>query len=169
MSEKKKLVAILGLDQYNRRVWNDVRQMLGDAAVLTDWSDLDLGQKNADLGKAIEEADCLFVTLVQFKDQADWLQECLSKSKAQVVFTYESMPEVMALTKVGNYHPAGEGGGMPDIVKKVAKLLVKGRDEDALYGYVKLLNIMRTMLPLIPKKAKDFKHWMQVYSYWLHP
>ncbi|NTW48886.1 MAG: DUF3479 domain-containing protein, partial [Chlorobiales bacterium] len=169
MSEKKKLVAILGLDQYNRRVWNDVRKMLGDAAVLTDWSDLDLGQKNPDLAKAIEEADCLFVTLVQFKDQADCLKDCLAKSKVQVIFTYESMPEVMALTKIGNYHPAGEGGGMPDIVKKVAKLLVKGRDEDALYGYVKLLNIMRTMLPLIPKKAKDFKHWMQVYSYWLHP
>ena len=28
---------------------------------------------------------------------------------------------------------------------------------------------MRTMLPLIPKKARDFKNWMQVYTYWMNP
>lgn len=57
------------------------------------------------------------------------------------------MPEVMQMTKVGNYVVSADGSGMPDIVKKVAKMLVKGRDEDALYGYMKLLKIMRTMLP----------------------
>ncbi|ACF13750.1 magnesium chelatase, H subunit [Chloroherpeton thalassium ATCC 35110] len=169
MSEKKKIVAILGMDQYNRRVWKDVRQMLGDAAELTEWSDLDLEQQNEELATALQSADCLFLTLIQFKPQADWLKECLEKSSVETIFAYESMPEVMAMTKVGDYNPAGDGSGMPDIVKKVAKMLVKGRDEDALYGYMKLLKIMRTMLPLIPNKAKDFKHWMQVYSYWLHP
>ncbi len=169
MNDKKRIVAILGMDQYNRRVWQDVRQSLSDVAELEEWSDLDLEQQNQDLAKALEKADCLFLTLIQFKHQSDWLQECVNKSKIKTIFSYESMPEVMGMTKVGTYNPNAEGGGMPDIVKKVAKLLVKGRDEDALYGYVKLLKIMRTMLPLIPKKAKDFKNWMLVYSYWLHP
>lgn len=48
-------------------------------------------------------------------------------------------------------------------------MLVKGRDEDALYGYMKLMKIMRTILPLVPNKAKDFKNWLTVYSYWMQP
>jgi len=55
------------------------------------------------------------------------------------------------------------------MVKKIAGMLVKGRDEDALYGYMKLMKIMRTILPLVPKKAKDFKNWLLVYSYWMQP
>lgn len=169
MTEKKKIIAILGMDQYNRRVWQEVRNNLSDNALLEEWSDLDLEQQNPDLAKSLKDADCLFLTVIQFKHQVDWLQECIKDTNITTIFSYESMPEVMAMTKVGTYCPTGDGSGMPDIVKKVAKLLVKGRDEDALYGYVKLLKIMRTMLPLIPKKAKDFKNWMLVYSYWLHP
>ncbi|NTW48671.1 MAG: magnesium chelatase subunit H [Chlorobiales bacterium] len=169
MSEKKKIVAVLGMEQYSRRVWTEVKRQLAQDADVSQWTEVDLENKNPELAKAILESDCIFASMINFKDQVTWFKENIDKSKVQTVFVYESMPEAMALTKVGNYVVSGQGGGMPDMVKKVAKLLVKGRDEDSLYGYVKLLKIMRTMLPLIPKKAKDFKNWMQVYAYWTNP
>ncbi|TCD47834.1 magnesium chelatase subunit H [Chlorobium sp. N1] len=169
MPSKIRIAAVVGMEQCNQRVWREVSEMISEHAELTQWTDQDLEHQNPEAGEAIRNADCVFTTLIQFKGQADWLEEQLKASKVKTVFAYESMPEVMQMTKVGNYIVSGDGGGMPDIVKKVAKMLVKGRDEDALYGYMKLLKIMRTMLPLIPKKAKDFKNWMQVYTYWMHP
>jgi magnesium chelatase subunit H len=169
MAEKIRIAAVVGMEQCNQRVWREVKEMVGRNAELTQWTDQDLENRNPEAAKAIHEADCIFTTLIQFKGQADWLQEQIDQSKVKTIFAYESMPEVMHLTRVGNYVVSEDGSGMPDIVKKVAKMLVKGRDEDALYGYMKLLKIMRTMLPLIPKKAKDFKNWMQVYTYWMHP
>ncbi|KAA6231962.1 magnesium chelatase subunit H [Chlorobium phaeovibrioides] len=169
MHDKIRIAAIVGMEQCNLRVWREVSEKISAHAELTQWTDQDLEHQNPEAAEAIQNADCVFTTLIQFKGQADWLEEQLAKSKVKTIFAYESMPEVMQMTKVGNYVVSGDGGGMPDIVKKVAKMLVKGRDEDALYGYMKLLKIMRTMLPLIPKKAKDFKNWMQVYTYWMHP
>ncbi|NTW75014.1 MAG: DUF3479 domain-containing protein, partial [Chlorobiaceae bacterium] len=169
MAEKIRIAAVVGMEQCNQRVWREVTEMVSRNAELTQWTDQDLEHQNPEAAQAIRDADCIFTTLIQFKGQADWLQEQINGSKVKTIFAYESMPEVMHLTKVGNYVVSEDGSGMPDIVKKVAKMLVKGRDEDALYGYMKLLKIMRTMLPLIPKKAKDFKNWMQVYTYWMHP
>ncbi|MBM3422846.1 MAG: magnesium chelatase subunit H [Chlorobi bacterium] len=169
MHDKIRIAAIVGMEQCNQRVWREVREKIGAHADLTQWTDQDLEHQNPEAAEAIRNADCIFTTLIQFKGQADWLHEQIEQSKVRTIFAYESMPEVMQLTRVGNYVVSGDGSGMPDIVKKVAKMLVKGRDEDALYGYMKLLKIMRTMLPLIPKKAKDFKNWMQVYTYWMHP
>ena len=169
MQSKIKIAAIVGMEQCNQRVWREVTDKISRYAELTQWTDQDLEHQNPEAAEAIHNADCIFTTLIQFKGQADWLKEQIDQSNVSTIFAYESMPEVMQMTKVGNYVVSGDGSGMPDIVKKVAKMLVKGRDEDALYGYMKLLKIMRTMLPLIPKKAKDFKNWMQVYTYWMHP
>ncbi len=169
MQSKIKIAAIVGMEQCNQRVWREVTDKISRYAELTQWTDQDLEHQNPEAADAIQSADCIFTTLIQFKGQADWLKEQIDQSNVRTIFAYESMPEVMQMTKVGNYVVSGDGSGMPDIVKKVAKMLVKGRDEDALYGYMKLLKIMRTMLPLIPKKAKDFKNWMQVYTYWMHP
>ena len=169
MQRKIKIAAIVGMEQCNQRVWREVTDKISRHAELTQWTDQDLEHQNPEAAEAIRNADLVFTTLIQFKGQADWLQEQIDQSSVSTIFAYESMPEVMQMTKVGNYVVSGDGSGMPDIVKKVAKMLVKGRDEDALYGYMKLLKIMRTMLPLIPKKAKDFKNWMQVYTYWMHP
>jgi len=169
MQSKIKIAAVVGMEQCNQRVWREVSDKISRYAELTQWTDQDLEHQNPEAAEAIRNADCVFTTLIQFKGQSDWLKEQIEQSNVRTVFAYESMPEVMQMTRVGNYVVSGDGSGMPDIVKKVAKMLVKGRDEDALYGYMKLLKIMRTMLPLIPKKAKDFKNWMQVYTYWMHP
>lgn len=170
MAQLRKITAIVGLEQYNTNLWKKIIDLLQNEAELTQWTDIDLEKQNPETAKAISGADCVFMSMIQFKEQVDWFKEQLemAANKDKTVFVFESMPDAMALTKVGNY-AVSEGGGMPESVKKVAKMLVKGRDEDALYGYMKLMKIMRTILPLVPKKAKDFKNWLLVYSYWMQP
>ena len=169
MAKHRKIAAIVGLEQYNTNLWKKIIGLLKSEAELTQWTDVDLEKQNPEAAKAISEADCVFMSMIQFKEQVDWFKEQLEQAsnKEKTVFVFESMPDAMALTKVGNYAVSEGKGGMPESVKKVAKMLVKGRDEDALYGYMKLMKIMRTILPLVPKKAKDFKNWLLVYSYWM--
>lgn len=171
MAQHRKIAAIVGLEQYNTNLWKKIIGLLKNEAELTQWTDVDLEKQNPDTAKAISEADCIFMSMIQFKEQVDWFKEQLEEAsnKDKTVFIFESMPDAMALTKVGDYAVSEGKGGMPESVKKIAKMLVKGRDEDALYGYMKLMKIMRTILPLVPKKAKDFKNWLLVYSYWMQP
>jgi magnesium chelatase subunit H len=170
MSTRRKITAIVGLEQYNAGLWRKIKGLLEHEADLTQLSDVDLEKQCPDAAKAIQEADCVFMSMINFKEQIDWFKEQLELSaNEKTVFVFESMPEAMSLTKVGSYAVGDGKAGMPDMVKKIAKMLVKGRDEDALYGYMKLMKIMRTILPLVPNKAKDFKNWLMVYSYWMQP
>ncbi len=170
MSNRRKVVAIVGLEQYNAGLWKKIKGLLAGEAELTQLSDVDLEKQHPEAAKAIQEADCVFMSMINFKEQIDWFKKQLDQAtNEKTIFIFESMPEAMALTKVGSYSVGDGKAGMPDMVKKVAKMLVKGRDEDALYGYMKLMKIMRTILPLVPNKAKDFKNWLMVYSYWMQP
>ena len=172
MSDKPNIVAIVGLEHFNKRVWDEVKADLAAEANLTQFTEWELEARSPEAAQAIREADCLFVSMINFKDQADWLREQVERSRARAVFAYESMPEVMALTRVGDYvvadRPGGKGG-MPEPVKKIARMLVHGRDEDTLYGYTKLMKLMQTMMRFMPAKARDFKNWMQVNIYWNQP
>ncbi len=163
-----RITAIVGMEHFNRRVWQQVKSELAPAIQVQQWTDLDLERKSPELADAIQNADCLFVTMVNFKEQAEWLCAQVAHSRAQIIFAYESMPEVMALNKVGDYVVSGKGG-MPEPIKRVARLLVKGREEDTLYGYTKLMKLMQTMMRFMPDKARDFKNWMTVNIYWNQP
>ncbi|MCS7059884.1 MAG: magnesium chelatase subunit H [Anaerolineae bacterium] len=162
------ITAVVGMEHFNRRVWEQVKSELAPEIVIRQWTDLDLERKAPEVAESIHNADCLFITMVNFKEQADWLCEQVARSRAQVIFAYESMPEVMALNKVGDYVVSGKGG-MPEPIKRVARLLVKGREEDTLYGYTKLMKLMQTMMRFMPDKARDFKNWMTVNIYWNQP
>lgn len=168
---RPRFCAIIGLEQYSTRLWRDIRDQLADQIDLSQWSDEDLEACNPATAEAIRSADCLFISRIQFTEQVEFLTEQigLAEGRIQTIFVYESMPEATQLTRVGRYVVKGDGGGMPNMVRKVAKLLVRGRDEDALYGYTKLMRIMRSVLPLVPNKARDFKNWLQVFSYWSQP
>lgn len=172
-ADRPRFTAIIGLEQYSTNLWHGIRDALADEIELTQWSDEDLEAQNPDAARAIRDADCLFISRIQFIEQVEWLTEQLGpeRGEGKTIFVYESMPEATQLTRVGRYvvKGGGGGGGMPSMVKKVAKLLVRGRDEDALYGYTKLMRIMRSVLPLVPNKARDFKNWLQVFSYWSQP
>ncbi len=161
-------VAVVGMENFNRSVWTQVKSDLAPDIHLQQWTDLDLDRKPPELAQAIQEADCLFLTMINFREQADWLREQVARSRAQTIFAYESMPEIMALNKVGDYAVSGKGG-MPEPIKRVARLLVKGREEDTLYGYTKLMKLMQTMMRFMPDKARDFKNWMTVNIYWNQP
>ncbi|BCX02498.1 MAG: magnesium chelatase subunit H [Candidatus Roseilinea sp.] len=172
MSDKPNIVAIVGLEHFNKRVWDEVKADLAGEANLAQFTEWELESHATEAARAIRDADCLFVSMINFKDQADWLREQVEQSRASVVFAYESMPEVMALNRVGDYVVAnrpGSKGGMPEPVKKIARMLVHGRDEDTLYGYTKLMKLMQTMMRFMPAKARDFKNWMQVNIYWNQP
>jgi magnesium chelatase subunit H len=170
MAIRRKITAIVGLEQYNAGLWKRIKGMLEKDADLVQLSDVDLEKQTPEAATAIREADCVFMSMINFKEQIDWFKEQLEQgTNEKTIFIFESMPEAMSLTKVGSYAVTEGKSGMPDMVKKIAKMLVHGRDEDALYGYMKLMKIMRTILPLVPNKAKDFKNWLMVYSYWLQP
>jgi magnesium chelatase subunit H len=172
MTQKPNVVAVVGLEHFNRKVWEEVTAELTPDANITHFTEFDLESKTPECADAIRNADCLFVSMINFKDHADWLGDQVGKSRAKTVFAYESMPEVMKLNRVGDYVVAnkpGGKGGMPEPIKKVAKLLVNGREEDTLYGYTKLMKVMQGMMRFMPAKARDFKNWMQVNIYWNQP
>lgn len=167
---RRKIAAIIGLEQYNAGLWRKITEMLRKDAELTQLSDVDLERQSPETARVIQEADCVFMSMIQFRDQVDWFKTQLECGRPdKTIFVFESMPEAMSLTRVGSYVVGDGKAGMPEMVKKVAKILVKGRDEDALYGYMKLMKLMRTILPLVPSKARDFKNWLMVYSYWMQP
>lgn len=59
------------------------------------------------------------MSMIQFKEQVDWFKLQLEQGKPdKMVFVFESMPEAMSLTKVGNYAVGDGKAGMPDMVKK---------------------------------------------------
>jgi magnesium chelatase subunit H len=171
MSDKPEIVAIVGLEHFNRHVWDGVRTALASEAHVRNFTEKDLEHKTPEVCDAIRNADCLFVSMINFKDHAEFLRANVQMSHAKTIFAYESMPEVMALNKVGDYDLSKKSGkgGMPDGVKKVARLLVNGREEDTLYGYTKLMKLMQSMMRFMPAKARDFKNWMQVNIYWNQP
>jgi magnesium chelatase subunit H len=168
MNTKTNIVAVVGLEHFNKRVWDTVRGELSSHAEVHHFTEFEVEQHSPELAQALESADCVFVSMINFKEQADWLREKLAHSRASTVFAYESMPEVMSLNHVGDYVISGKGG-MPEPLKKIVRLLVNGRDEDTLYGYTKLMKMMQTMMRFMPEKAKDFKNWMQVNIYWNQP
>ncbi|MCS7226143.1 MAG: magnesium chelatase subunit H [Gloeomargarita sp. SKYB31] len=170
---KPKLVAIVGLEHFNQSVWEQVKADLAPVAHLQQFTEWDLERQDPAVAQAIQQADCLFISMINFKDQADWLRAQVAQSRAKTIFAFESMPEVMALNRVGDYviaqRPGQKGSGMPEPIKQIVRLLVRGRDEDTLYGYTKLMKLMQTMMRFLPAKLRDFKNWMQVNIYWNQP
>lgn len=171
MDKKPKIVAIVGMEQFNHGVWKQVQQELADHAEVTRWTDVEVERKDEVLGRQLREADCVFLSMLHNHDGAEFLKAQMAQSSAKTIFAYESMPEIMALNRVGDYVVANSGkkAGMPEPVKKIAMMLVKGREEDALYGYTKLMKVMQTAMRFMPAKMRDFKNWMTVNIYWNQP
>ncbi len=102
------------------------------------------------------------------REQATWLAEQLADAAPQAIFAYESMPEVMALTRVGDYRVA-EKREKSGPMQAMLRLMTRGRDEDALYAYSKMTKSAMKLLPLMPAKLKDFRTWLTVNIYWNQP
>ena len=163
---------IVGIERFNAGAWQEVERRLSDEGVqvrLRRFHDAHVDRNEPELIAAIAESDVVFMSLINLRSQADWLARELAGSKATAVFAYESMPEVMALTRVLEHRFKEKKGEAPKVVKVLMKLVTRGRDEDALYAYTKLVKVASKMLPLIPQKLAGFRAWLGVNLYWNQP
>jgi magnesium chelatase subunit H len=163
---------IVGIERFNAGVWGEIRRRLAEEGAEADirvFNDAHVDHRDPALVAAIADSDVVFISLINMRPQADWLREQLAGSRASAVFAYESMPEVMALTKVGDHRVKEKGGEAPKAVKVLMRLLTRGRDEDALYAYTKLVKVTSKLLPLMPEKLGGFRTWLAVNLYWNQP
>lgn len=166
------IVFIAGMERFNAHVWDDVAQSLdasGVGVAIQRFHDGHIDAQDPALVAAIAGADVLFVTLINTRQQADWIAAQLDRAPVATVFAFESMPEVMRLTRVGEYRVTGEKGGVPKPMRAVLNMITRGRDEDTLYAYTKLTKLTAKLLPLMPAKLKDFRTWLSVNIYWNQP
>lgn len=166
------LTFIAGMERFNAHVWDAVTQALQAGGVnirLLRFNDDHVERRDPAPAAAIAEADVVFITLINMRANADWLTEQLGHANPRAVFAFESMPEVMALNRVGSYRVQGGKGSLPKPMQLVLKLLTQGREEDTLYAYTKLTKITSKLLPLMPAKLHDFRTWLSVNIYWNQP
>ena len=166
------LTFVVGIERFNAGIWGEVERRLhscGIDAKLRIFNDAHVDRDDPSLAQALASSDIVFISLINMRDQADWLAAKLEGSRATAVFAYESMPEVMALTRVGEHRFKEKKGEAPKVFKLLMRLVTRGRDEDALYTYTKLVKVASKMLPLIPKKLSGFRTWLAVNLYWNQP
>lgn len=169
----KTLTFILGMERFNAHIWEEVERNLRQSSVavrLLRFHDGHVEQRDPALADAIRQADVLFITLINMREQAEWLKAQIDQAGVATVFAFESMPEVMALTRVGEYRVQNSGrASMPKPMQAVLRLMTRGREEDTLYAYTKLSKLTAKLLPLMPPKLKDFRTWLSVNIYWNQP
>ncbi|GAB4439029.1 MAG: magnesium chelatase subunit H [Chloroflexi bacterium OHK40] len=170
MATTVEFVMVLGMQRYSRGLFAaaeaEVRRAV-PAFRLHVFEDADIQRRPSEVEAAIARCTCLISSLITLAETAEWLVPMVQRHDPPVVFAFEGLPEVMRLTKVGGYAMGGKGGGMPKPVRNVARLLVGGREEDALYGYVKLQQITSKLVKFLPgKRLADFRNWTMVSTYW---
>ena len=166
------LTFVVGIERFNAGAWAEVERRLaheGAEVRIRRYHDAHVDAADPALARDLADSDVVFISLINMRPQADWLAAQLAGSRAAAVFAYESMPEVMALTKVGEHRFKEKKGEAPKAVKLLMRLITRGRDEDALYAYTKLVKVASKMLPLIPKKLAGFRTWLGVNLYWNQP
>lgn len=169
MTQATEFVLLLGMERYSRTFFDQVEAEVRKAVPgfrLHVFEDRDTLLKSDELEAAISRASCLFMALLHVTEQTEWLIPRVQKYDPPVVFSFEGVPEVLNLTKVGSYNLANSKG-MPKPVQNVARLLVGGREEDAVYGYLKLQKITSKVINFLPgKRFQDFRNWTNVSIYW---
>lgn len=169
MAQTTEFVMLLGLEQYSRdffgKVEAEVRKEV-PGFKLNLFEDQDTQRRPAELEAAIKRSSCLFMALMTLAEYAEWVVPTVQRLDPPVVFSFEGLPEVMKLTKVGAYSMS-DSKGMPKPVQNIARLMVGGREEDTFYGYVKLQKVTSKLINLLPGRSlKDLRNWTNVSTYW---
>lgn len=169
MKTTMEFVFILGMERYSRSFFRQVEACVREHMPhfrLSVFEDSDTLNRPAELEAAIARCSCLFMAVIVLADHAEWITDCVENYDPPVVLGFESMPEILRLTKLGNYSMRSSTG-MPKSVQHVARMLVGGREEDAYYGYVKLQKLTRRLINIIPgKKLNDFRNWTTINTCW---
>jgi magnesium chelatase subunit H len=167
-----RMTFVVGIERFNGAVWDEIRAALKADSIdchIDRFHEGHIDQRDASLQRALHDSDVVFLSLINMRPQAEWLQSALEQSRAKAVFAYESMPEVMALTRVGEHRFKARKSEPPKVIQALMRLVTRGRDEDTLYTYAKLVKIAAKMLPLVPKKMAGFRTWLSVNLYWNQP
>jgi hypothetical protein len=157
------VVLVTGFESFNQALYRRaavVARSRYPGLNLSVFSDRDIGERQADLEKALTEADVFFSSLVFDYDQVEWLRDRIKGIQVRLVF--ESALELMSETKVGSFQMAegGKTSGPPPAVKKLLGLFGSGREEDRLTGYLSFLKIGPKILKFFPlQKAQDLRAW----------
>jgi len=172
MARLTEFVMVLSMQRYSQGFFTqaeaEVRKEVPNFRLHV-FEDADVQRRTAEVDAAISRCSCLFASLITIADTTDLLVPMIQRHDPSIVFAFESVPEVMGLTKVGGYAMGGKGGGggMPKPVQNVARLLVGNREEDAYLGYVKLQKITSKLVNFLPgKRLADFRNWTNVGNYW---
>jgi magnesium chelatase subunit H len=173
-AQSLKMVMVVGMEPYNISFLNGLGEKVSRDAPgfeLKVFADLHIQRKPDELAKAIAECNIFFCSLIHSADDAIWLAQHVEQAHPQAVLVFESLPEVMELNRLGAYvmkKADGSKGEMPKPVKALANLLVKGREEDAFYSYVKLQKFTNRLMKFMPNSGKlaDLKKWMAISTYW---
>ena len=167
------ITMINGMERFNAHVWREVSALLQKDSVavrILRFHDGHVRNQDDALAHAIGEADVVFISLINDRDDADWLTAQIKRSGVRTVFAYDSMPEVMGLTQVGDYRiDSSKNTSMSKPMQAILRVITKGRDEDTWYAHSKLTNAVSKLLPLMPAKRKDFRTWLSVNIYWNQP
>ncbi len=170
MAQITEFVMVLGMQRYSQGFFAQAeaevrKQVPGFRLHL--FEDRDIERRPAEVEAAIARCSCLITSLITLTETSEWLIPVVERYDPPVVFSFEGLPEVMRLTKVGNYAMGKGGGGMPKPVQNVARLLVGNREEDAYLGYVRLQKITSKLVNFLPgKRLADFRNWTNVGNYW---
>ena len=114
------LTFVVGIERFNAGVWGEVERRLaaeGAEVRLRIFNDAHIDRDDPELAAALAGSDVVFLSLINMRAQADWLAAKLVDTRAAAVFAYESMPEVMALTKVGEHRFKEKKGEAPKAIK----------------------------------------------------
>ncbi len=163
---------VVGIERFNAGVWQDVEARLKRDGVdvrINRFNDDHADRQDPALAASIARSEVVFLSLINQRKEVDWLAAQITSAKVPTVFAYESMPETMALTQVGDYRVKEKKGGGSKPMQLLMRLITRGRDEDTLYAYTKLVKITSKLLPLIPDKLGGFKTWLTVNLYWNQP
>jgi magnesium chelatase subunit H len=169
MAKTIEFVLLLGMERYSRDFFRKVETLVQKDVPefrLSVFEDTDTIHRPDELEAAIARCSCLFMVVVVMAEHAEFIVPTVKKHDPAVVFGFESLPEMMRLTKVGKYI-LHDSKGMPKSVQSLAKMLVGGREEDAYYGYLKMQKIAKKVVNFLPgKRLADFRNWTNVNAYW---
>ncbi|MCS7003637.1 MAG: DUF3479 domain-containing protein, partial [Dehalococcoidia bacterium] len=93
------LTFVVGMERFNAHVWEEVQATLrrdGLDVRIHRFNDDHVNRKDPALVAAIHESEVLFLSLLNFREQAEWLEQVLAERSPRAVFAFESMPEIMA-------------------------------------------------------------------------
>jgi len=180
--KKKQIVLVAGFESFNRDLYYQAAQDLGDDFEIQVFADSDIRLKDASVSvndenlgvnplfeKAMKQADAFVGSLIFDYDDVLVVQSLLPNIQGPRLL-FECATEIMTFNQVGTFNMmTTEDGpaGPPPAVKAILSKFGSGKEEDRINGYLKLLKFGPALLKYVPgEKASDLRTWLEAYRFW---